>query len=66
MKTVAETQFAPPPFSHNGKISRDDIAFAAFCLWEQEGRPNGRDLAHWFRAENLLQEAHKAAAPRAD
>jgi len=38
-------------------LAQDDIAFAAYCFWENEGRPNGRDWNHWFRAENLLQKA---------
>jgi hypothetical protein len=23
----------------------------AYTIWEQEGRPEGRDLAHWLQAE---------------
>jgi DUF2934 family protein len=23
----------------------------AYALWEQDGRPDGRSLAHWFKAE---------------
>ena len=26
----------------------------AYALWEQEGRPEGRSLAHWFKAEAEL------------
>jgi len=59
MKTSPQSEFTPPPHSENGRIFHDDIAFAAFCLWEQEGRPQDRDLAHWYRAEKLLRDAHK-------
>jgi hypothetical protein len=35
-------------------LKHDDIATRAYYIWEQEGRPEGRDQEHWFRA---LQEA---------
>ena len=28
-----------------------EIANRAYAIWEQEGRPNDRDLHHWLRAE---------------
>jgi hypothetical protein len=31
------------------------IAEAAFRLWETEGRPEGRDQEHWFRARTALE-----------
>jgi hypothetical protein len=31
------------------------ISVRAYQLWEQEGRPDGRDQAHWFEAERQLQ-----------
>ncbi len=43
----------------------DQIARAAYLLWEREGRPNGRDVAHWLRAERqLMAGADGAASPR--
>ena len=30
---------------------RQQIADRAYVLWEQEGRPDGRDVDHWLRAE---------------
>jgi hypothetical protein len=27
-----------------------EIARRAYALWEEEGRPDGRDLDHWWRA----------------
>lgn len=32
----------------------DHIRFAAYILWEREGRPHGRDLDFWFEAEQQL------------
>jgi len=37
-----------PTFGH------DDIAKAAWNIWQQEGRPEGRDQEHWLKAEQQL------------
>ena len=34
-----------------------EIAKRAYALWEVEGRPRGRDLDHWLRAEAELEAA---------
>ena len=34
--------------------SHDDIASVAYNLWEQDGRPEGRDMEFWVRAEQQL------------
>ena len=34
--------------------SEEEIARAAYFLWEQEGRPHGRDQEHWRRAREQL------------
>ena len=49
-------------------MTQQDIGTRAYELWEKEGRPNGRDLAHWLEAERMLQRqvAAPAAAPRRD
>ena len=33
-----------------------EIALRAWQLWEQEGRPEGRDVAHWLQAEAQLRQ----------
>lgn len=33
----------------------DKISLRAFQIWEAEGRPEGRDLEHWLRAEIELR-----------
>lgn len=45
----------------------EEIARAAYFLWEQEGRTHGHDKEHWFRAlEQLTQQAPiKLREPRA-
>jgi hypothetical protein len=35
------------------------ISVRAYQLWEQEGRPHGRDQAHWLEAERELQELQR-------
>ena len=36
------------------KPSPEEIAAAAYYLWEKEGRVHGRDAEHWLRAETQL------------
>lgn len=40
---------------------RMEIADRAHEIWEQEGRPHGKALEHWLRAETELQEAVREA-----
>ncbi|HEV3177804.1 MAG TPA: DUF2934 domain-containing protein [Stellaceae bacterium] len=39
-----------------------EIAKRAYAIWEVEGRPSGRDLDHWLRAEAELQGSSLHAA----
>ncbi len=32
----------------------EEIAACAYLIWEKEGRPHGRDVAHWLQAEEHL------------
>lgn len=44
-----------------------DIEVRAYHIWEQEGRPQGRQLDHWLRAEqefSLVQPAQPRRAAR--
>ncbi len=36
------------------KPGYSEIATRAYQLYEQDGRPNGKDLEHWFRAEEMI------------
>lgn len=38
------------------KRSREEIRQRAQAIWEQNGRPNGRDEEFWFQAEAELRE----------
>lgn len=33
-----------------------EIQKLAYELWEKEGRPHGRHMAHYYQAERVLQE----------
>ncbi len=35
--------------------SHEQVAQAAYALWEQEGRPHGKDVEHWHRALTQLR-----------
>ena len=35
----------------------------AYALWEQDGRPEGRSLAHWSQAEAEIGTEQPAAGP---
>jgi hypothetical protein len=42
-----------------------EVARRAYEIWEDEGRPNGRDRDHWARAEQAVL-ADTAPAPTAE
>ena len=64
-KTNKETTTKLLADSPNGKLAPEEIALAAYCIWEEEGRPQGHDVEHWLRAEDLLRQGHKQAAVHA-
>lgn len=33
----------------------------AYAIWEEEGRPDGKDLEHWRRAEDEINSAGEAS-----
>lgn len=41
----------------------DRIAKRAYAIWEEEGRPFGRDAEHWQRAVNEMKALSEAAPP---
>jgi hypothetical protein len=36
----------------------------AYALWEQDGRPEGQNLAHWSQAETEIGTEQPAAVPK--
>jgi hypothetical protein len=59
-----------PPTAHPARtemsspqeISNDMIAVRAFIIWEQQGRPHGRDVANWLLAESQLKQEQSFSA----
>lgn len=37
--------------SNPARPSEEEISARAYAIWEAEGRPEGRDREHWFRAK---------------
>lgn len=58
-RTVSAKRFALPP---RPEPARDEIAAWAVSLWEEEGRPQGRDLDLWLLAELRLRQGCKVPA----
>ena len=42
-------------------MTSETISARAYDLWEKEGRPDGRDWAHWFEAERMLTQQQRMA-----
>jgi hypothetical protein len=42
----------------------DEVARAAYYIWEKEGRPSGRELDHWLRAETQVRKLVNVEAIR--
>ena len=55
--STAATQQTEPEvvaaiFSGDGQSANEEaIRERAYAIWEEEGRPEGRHLVHWLRAE---------------
>ncbi len=48
--------------------TEEQIKQLAYALWEQEGRPDGKDLEHYLTATRILEEQEaaqrRASAPQ--
>jgi hypothetical protein len=46
-------------------VTEEQIRDLAYSIWEEEGRPAGKDAEHYYRAKRMLEEreAASAAAP---
>jgi hypothetical protein len=53
---VAATD-AAPPIEAALRVDDDLIRERAYVIWIAEGRPHGRDLAHWQRARHEILAA---------
>jgi hypothetical protein len=63
VQPAVPTAVAAPRIATRQEISSEIIAQRAYILWEQQGRPHGRDVANWLLAESQLkQEIHSFTA----
>ena len=46
-----------PASEQKQTLNCEEIAKAAWHIWQQEGCPQGRDLEHWLKAEQQLLAA---------
>lgn len=45
------------------EIKQEEIAARAYRIWEQEGRPPGKEVEHWLRAEGEIGGEMAGAPP---
>ncbi len=41
-------------------VTEEQIKILAYSIWEQEGRPEGKHLEHYFRAKMILEKQEQA------
>ena len=44
------------------EVTKDVIAKRAYIIWEQQGRPQGHDMANWLLAEKQLKQEQSFTA----
>jgi len=64
MKNNKQPATPTAPDSSSRGPTREEITQRAHLIWEQEGRPEGRDSEHWLKAEAQLQQERKQDAPQ--
>lgn len=42
-------------------ITEEQIKALAYYIWEQEGRPEGKDQDYYFRARKILEDKEKGS-----
>jgi hypothetical protein len=53
---VARAEVPASPVAPEREITNDLIAARAYVIWEQQGRPHGRDRENWLLAETQLKQ----------
>jgi hypothetical protein len=43
-------------------VTEEQIRELAHAIWEEEGRPEGKDVEHYFRAKNPCKSGGKPAS----
>jgi hypothetical protein len=57
-KRKQQTSRKPPAVPLSYEPTHDEIAVAAYGLWEAAGKPSGRDEEFWLVAKDKLQQEH--------
>ena len=57
-------QYSSTDSSNSSVVGADAISRRAYELWEQEGRPEGNDMRHWFQAERELSVSSSDSSAR--
>jgi hypothetical protein len=55
-KAPAASAERSPAIELAGRLDERLIRERAYGIWIEEGRPHGRDVAHWQRASHELQQ----------
>lgn len=53
------------PQNHSGsccKTNHEEVAQAAFCIYEKQGSQNGQDVRNWLDAEAHVKAMHASTA----
>ena len=58
-KAPAASANRTPAIELGGRLDEHLIRERAYGIWIEEGRPHGRDLAHWRRACQELQQGSR-------
>jgi hypothetical protein len=51
-----------PAVALRREITTENIAACAYTLWDQSGRPHGRDMEFWLKAEQQLKQERQSLA----
>lgn len=44
-------------------VTEEQVKELAYSMWQQEGCPEGKDVEHYYRAKQALEERENSAAP---
>jgi hypothetical protein len=42
-------------------VTEQQIKELAYTIWEEEGRPDGKDMEHYFRAKQIMEERQSSS-----
>ena len=60
--TVKPASSTPAAAKASRQITTECIASRAYTLWEQAGKPLGRDVEYWLQAESQLKQDSQSFA----